>query len=164
MIHPVTKYSPLYIAAYNGKKDVVEILLKKFPHLISMQVHDSPRQSFICYLLQTVEKWLPLHAACFNGHASVLEFLVRYKYPPHVSMQFKDRTGGWKYNMAFDINQRDLSGQSLLYLACCIGNLRMVDLLLEFKVKAVSTTLPAPSSESEESGSENSTPRHTAAR
>ena len=31
VIHPVTKYSPLYIAAYNGKKDIVEILLKKFP-------------------------------------------------------------------------------------------------------------------------------------
>ena len=24
VIHPVTKYSPLYIAAYNGKKDIVE--------------------------------------------------------------------------------------------------------------------------------------------
>lgn len=28
-IHPVTKYSPLYIAAYNGHKDVVELLLGK---------------------------------------------------------------------------------------------------------------------------------------
>jgi ankyrin repeat protein len=27
-IHPVTKYSPLYIACYNGKKDIVELLLK----------------------------------------------------------------------------------------------------------------------------------------
>ncbi len=26
--------------------------------------------------------------------------------------------------MPFDVNQRDLSGQSILYLACCIGNLR----------------------------------------
>ena len=30
VIHPVTKYSPLYIAAYNGKKEIVEILLKSF--------------------------------------------------------------------------------------------------------------------------------------
>ena len=66
VIHPVTKYSPLYIAAYNGKKDIVEILLKKFPELINVK---------------TVEKWLPLHAACFNAHSSVLEFLLRYKYP-----------------------------------------------------------------------------------
>ena len=25
VIYPVTKYSPLYIAAYNGKKDIVEV-------------------------------------------------------------------------------------------------------------------------------------------
>jgi hypothetical protein len=109
VIHPVTKYSPLYIAAYNGKKDIVEILLKKFPELINVQ---------------TVEKWLPLHAACFNGHSAVLEFLLKYKFPDDILIQFKDRTGNWKYELPFDVNQRDLSGQSVLYLACCIGNLR----------------------------------------
>ena len=72
VIHPVTKYSPLYIAAYNGKKDIVEILLKKFPELINVK---------------TVEKWLPLHAACFNAHSSVLEFLLKYKYPQVLSNQ-----------------------------------------------------------------------------
>ena len=135
IIHPVTKYSPLYIAAYNGKREIVEILLKKFPELINVQ---------------TVEKWLPLHAACFNGHAAVLEFLLKYKFPDENLISFKDRTGNWKYEMPFDINQQDLSGQSILYLACCIGNLRMVDLLLEYRVKAVSTTMPVPvQSESE---------------
>ena len=161
VIHPVTKYSPLYIAAYNGKKEIVEILLKKFPELINVQ---------------TVEKWLPLHAACFNAHSSVLEFLLKYKYPQVrcscktlkiydetmsifqvVLIEFKDRTGSWVYNLPFDINQRDLSGQSIMYMACCIGNLRMVDLLLEYKVKAVSTTLPPPE---EEADSEQSSPRH----
>ena len=132
VIHPVTKYSPLYIAAYNGKKDIVEVVLKKYPELIRVQ---------------TVEKWLPLHAACFNGHTTVLEFLLKYKFPQDVLVEFKDRTGSWVYQLPFDINQRDLSGQSILYLACCIGNLRMVDLLLEYKVKAVSTTLPAPTEE-----------------
>ena len=132
VIHPVTKYSPLYIAAYNGKKDIVEVVLKRYPELINVQ---------------TVEKWLPLHAACFNGHAAVLEFLLKYKFPPEVLIDFKDRTGSWSYQLPFDINQRDLSGQSILYLACCIGNLRMVDLLLEYRVKAVSTTLPAPTEE-----------------
>lgn len=27
-IHPITRYSPLYIVAFKGKKDIVEILLK----------------------------------------------------------------------------------------------------------------------------------------
>lgn len=27
-VHPVTKYSPLYIACYNGHKDITELLLK----------------------------------------------------------------------------------------------------------------------------------------
>ena len=70
----VSQYSPLYIAAYNGKKEIVEILLKKFPELINVQ---------------TVEKWLPLHAACFNAHSAVLEFLLKYKFPEEVLIQFK---------------------------------------------------------------------------
>ena len=69
---------------------------------------------------------------------------MKYKFPEENLITFKDRTGNWKYEMPFDINQQDLSGQSILYLACCIGNLRMVDLLLEYRVKAVSTTMPAP--------------------
>jgi ankyrin repeat protein len=84
----VTKYSPLYIAAYNGKKDIVEILLKKFPELINVQ---------------TVEKWLPLHAACFNGHSQVLEFLLKYRSGrlSSVTLKFRETTHlnflcGWK--------------------------------------------------------------------
>ena len=56
-IHSVTKYSPLYIAAYNGRRDIVEILLKTFPYLINGL---------------TVERWSPLHAAVINGHVSTL--------------------------------------------------------------------------------------------
>ena len=41
-------------AAYNGKRDVCEILLRAFPDLINTL---------------TVERWSPLHAACINGHA-----------------------------------------------------------------------------------------------
>ena len=74
-----------------------------------------------------------------------------------VLTEFKDRTGGWVYSLPVDINQRDLSGHSIMYMACCIGNLRMVDLLLEYKVKSTSTTLPPPE---DDSGSENSSPRH----
>lgn len=29
-IHPITRYSPLYIVAFKGKRDIVEIILKVF--------------------------------------------------------------------------------------------------------------------------------------
>ncbi len=64
-IHPVTKYSPLYIAAYNGHKDVVELLLARFPGLINTL---------------TVERWSPLHACCINGHSAIFEFLLRFPF------------------------------------------------------------------------------------
>lgn len=34
--HPVTKYSPLYIACYQGHREVVEMLLIKFPELVQV--------------------------------------------------------------------------------------------------------------------------------
>lgn len=34
--HPVTKYSPLYIACYHGHKDIVEMLLVRFPELVQV--------------------------------------------------------------------------------------------------------------------------------
>lgn len=36
--HPVTKYSPLYIACYHGHRDIVEMLLLQFPELIQVNV------------------------------------------------------------------------------------------------------------------------------
>lgn len=34
--HPVTKYSPLYIACYHGHRDVVEMILLRFPELVQV--------------------------------------------------------------------------------------------------------------------------------
>ena len=34
--HPVTKYSPLYIACHYGHRDIVEMLLLRFPELIQV--------------------------------------------------------------------------------------------------------------------------------
>ncbi|XP_049858112.1 leucine-rich repeat serine/threonine-protein kinase 1 isoform X1 [Schistocerca gregaria] len=120
-MHPVTKYSPLYIACYSGKKDIVEMLLKKFPELVKQY---------------TVERWLPLHACCINGHTHVMELLLKYQYPPHIMQKFRDHTGEWEYEMPFDINMRDVTGQNVLYVASLLGNYKMVDLLLKFRVKA----------------------------
>ncbi|KAA0183484.1 hypothetical protein HAZT_HAZT011028 [Hyalella azteca] len=121
-IHPVTKYSPLYIAANCGRKDIAEMLLKRFPGLASVY---------------TVEKWLPLHACIINGHMNILTLLLSYPYPPHCLTTFRDKTGRWQYQFGFDCNLRDVTGQSALYLASYCANHKMVDLMLKLRVPAV---------------------------
>ncbi|XP_064112289.1 leucine-rich repeat serine/threonine-protein kinase 1-like isoform X1 [Macrobrachium nipponense] len=120
-IHPVTKYSPLYIACYYGRRDIAEMLLKKFPTLVNVS---------------TVERWLPLHACIINGHASVLELLLKYPYPEEALKKYWGKTNQFEYEMAFDINMKDVTGQSALYLACYVGNQKLVDLLLKHKIQA----------------------------
>ncbi|XP_076250430.1 leucine-rich repeat kinase isoform X2 [Rhynchophorus ferrugineus] len=119
--HSVTKYSPLYIACYQGHKEIVEMLLNKFPELI--QQH-------------TVERWLPIHAACINGHVQVLELLFNFPYPSHLLKKYRDATEQWEYFMPFDVNERDATGQNILYVASLLGNKKLVEAILKFKVKA----------------------------
>jgi hypothetical protein len=38
--------------------------------------------------------------------------------------------------MPFDINERDATGQNILYMACLVGNKKLLDVILKFKVKA----------------------------
>jgi len=93
-IHPITRYSPLYVVAFKGKKDVIEILLKvQFTNLdiYSFKLIDSMVfQKFPDLIRQTtVEKWLPIHAACINGNIQVLELLLKYPYPPNVLIKLR---------------------------------------------------------------------------
>lgn len=117
--HPVTRYSPLYIAASKGRRDIVDLILKKFPELVSEP---------------TVEKWLPIHAACINGHVGVMEALLKFPYPPTVMTKYSQ--GEWEYELPFDVNFKDVTGQTPIYLACLLGNHKMVETMLKFKVKA----------------------------
>ncbi|OXA37186.1 Leucine-rich repeat serine/threonine-protein kinase 1 [Folsomia candida] len=119
-IHPVTKYSPLYISCYHGHKEMVSMLLKKFPHLVQVP---------------TVEKWLPLHACCINGHANILELLLKFDYPEDILITLRHFSGDWEYEMPFDINMKDVSGQNALYIACQMGNQRLIDTLLKHRVE-----------------------------
>lgn len=54
--------------------------------------------------------------------------------------------------MAFDINGQDLTGQTILYISSFLGNFKIVDLLLNFKVKARN---PNDDEEEDTSGSNN---------
>lgn len=38
--------------------------------------------------------------------------------------------------MAFDINERDATGQNILYVTSLLGNKKLLDVILKFKVKA----------------------------
>ncbi|KAG5883328.1 hypothetical protein JTB14_032528 [Gonioctena quinquepunctata] len=119
--HPVTKYSPLYIACYNGHRDIVELILLRFPELVQ---------------LHTVERWLPIHACCINGHVLVLELLFHFPYPSQIMRKYRDNTEQWEYFMPFDINERDATGQNILYVAALLGNKKLIDVILKFRVKA----------------------------
>lgn len=83
-----------------------------------------------------MERWLPIHACCINGHVSILELLFHFPYPQHVLRKFRDSTEQWEYFMPFDINERDATGQNILYVACLLGNKKLLDVILKFRVKA----------------------------
>jgi len=36
--HPVTRYSPLYVACYHGHKDITDILLQHFPEMVQVSI------------------------------------------------------------------------------------------------------------------------------
>ncbi|XP_041989151.1 leucine-rich repeat serine/threonine-protein kinase 1 isoform X2 [Aricia agestis] len=122
--HPVTRYGPLYVAAYHGHGDIARMLLRHFPEAVQQE---------------TVEKWLPLHAACIGGHAELVTLLLDYPYPEHLMNTYTDSTGKWQYRFAFDVNARDASGQSALYVACTLGNAAVVDALLACTAPAAPT-------------------------
>ncbi|XP_022652148.1 leucine-rich repeat serine/threonine-protein kinase 1-like isoform X3 [Varroa destructor] len=120
-LHPLTRHSPLYIAASRGKKDVVDILLEQFPDLAKQM---------------TVERWLALHAAALNGHHSIVERLLNHQYPSSMKTPFRDSSGRWEFTMPFDVNAKDVADQSALYAACRQGDQRTVEVLLKCKVWA----------------------------
>ncbi|KAJ8679026.1 hypothetical protein QAD02_014813 [Eretmocerus hayati] len=119
-IHPVTKYCPLYIACYGGKLEIVETLLRQFPKQVQAL---------------TVERWLPIHAAAINGHHVVVDLLLKFEYPPDLYQKFKDPSGEFEYEMPFDVNTQDVTDQSILYISSVLGNIKIVELLLNYKVK-----------------------------
>ena len=73
--------------------------LQKFPELVQTP---------------TVEKWLPSHGCCIQGHYQLLDILLKYPYPPSVLKKYTDKTGNYEYELPFDINAKDVSGERYL--------------------------------------------------
>lgn len=102
-----------------------------------------------------------MHASCINGHAELVSLLLDFPYPEKLLTTYRfglltlygilfnklfknyifnllrNPTGEWEYQAVFDINHRDVSGQTALYVACLLGNRPIVDILLRYTVKAV---------------------------
>lgn len=82
---------------------------------------------------------MPLHAACINGHINLLELLINYPYPEFLYSTYRDEEGVWEWQLPFDPNQQDVTGQTSLYIASILGNKALVNMLLRWKVKCRKT-------------------------
>lgn len=51
-------------------------------------------------------------------------------------LHLRDSSGIWEYYMAFNINDRDATGQTILYLSSLLGNKKLLDAILNFKLRA----------------------------
>lgn len=59
---------------------------------------------------------------------------------PQTCLRYRDASGKWQYRFAFDVNARDASGQTALYVACTLGNVAVVDALLSHTVPVYRVT------------------------
>ena len=71
----------------------------------------------------------------------MFDFLLRFQYPKDKLRRVRDRNSQLEYSVPFDINLRDVSGQTVLYLACCVGNLKIVESLLNYKVSYIDLSI-----------------------
>ncbi|RVE46090.1 hypothetical protein evm_009254 [Chilo suppressalis] len=133
--HAITKYGPLYVACYQGHLEIAKMLLVHFPRAVQQE---------------TVEKWLPLHAACIGGHASLVTLLLEYPYPQDMLYTYTSANGERQYRAAFDINARDASGQTALFVACSLANMPVVNALLDHTVQHAPAQSERPPSDSPE--------------
>ena len=120
-VHPITKCSPLYIACHHGYKAIVIILLENFPHLINTA---------------TSENSLPIHTAALQSHLHIVELLLYFNYPKPILITLNDKKQTYEFKFAFDLNAQDSNGQTVLYIAALLGNSRLIDLLLKFRLPA----------------------------
>eukprot|EP00057_Strongylocentrotus_purpuratus_P000847 XP_001184678.3 PREDICTED: leucine-rich repeat serine/threonine-protein kinase 1 [Strongylocentrotus purpuratus] len=122
-----SKMTALYAACQHGYLEVAETLLKRFPGMASEQTQDME---------------LPLHAAAKEGFPNLVKLLLEFDYKTAVeessicesdlgtsSITFKS----YKGNLPFYINQRNINGQTALYLACMAGHPEVVRILLEYQ-------------------------------
>ena len=118
-VHPVTLYSPAYIAAYAGNLPVLRLLLSRSPEMVQRE---------------TFEGWLPLHAAAKTGNVEVARTLLEASYPNWLLSTFSDPQGRRSFRFPFDLNHQDLDLRTPLFIAAEEGHEGVVKVLLDVRV------------------------------
>lgn len=54
----------------------------------------------------------------------------------YCNCRLKDPSGEFEYEMPFDVNTQDVTDQNILYISSVLGNFKIIELLLNYKVKA----------------------------
>lgn len=60
-------------------------------------------------------------------------FVIKYIF---YILNSRDSSDQWEYFMPFDINERDATGQNILYVAALLGNKDLLDVILNFRAKS----------------------------
>ncbi|XP_014679935.1 PREDICTED: espin-like [Priapulus caudatus] len=123
--------TPLDLAEQSGYDEVARYL-KDSAATSSGQSQRFPGLATVA----TVENWLPIHAAVMNKRLDILDMLLKHPYPAYMWQPFLHHAGPYQFLYPFDVNARDHSNQTPLYIACSQGHLSIVERLLQLKVKA----------------------------
>ena len=91
------------------------------------------------------EGWLPLHIAAEKGHCDVVHTLLTFPYPEDCIQIFREVGGNRIYRLGVSVNARDARGHTALHVACIANQPTIVQLLVNFRVKAARVTKsPSP--------------------
>lgn len=142
----VEKWLPIHAACINGHHNVVEALLKfQYPsHIFTKFRLVNLMTCFFVSLSMSALFW-----RIFSENNVAHFFIIYIIKGDHLSIvpcslkKLKSlsffREGDWEYELPFDVNYQDVTGQTPIYLSCLLGNSRMLDSMLKFKVKASRT-------------------------
>ena len=92
------------------------------------------------HALTIEEGSLPLHIAAEKGHSDVVHSLLSFQYPEDCIQIFRDAGGNRIYRLGVSVNAKDARGHTALHVACIANQPTIVQLLLNFKVKAARMT------------------------
>ena len=107
-------WTPLHIAASNGRPQIVQSLLDRNADMASKETRG----------------WTPLFVATFRGHYQVVQLLLHAQQKMHQQQQQQQSNSNSNSNTVQFVNTPDVYGQTLLMIACQRGHVDIVRLLL----------------------------------